>query len=220
MTPSDQQNIAHSFLGTSGDFVAWTQLYDDLITRRRTRIGPPTASPVVPNAQILEISGLLKSNPCWTRNEALCTLSMGPRQESFDEDVENALDIAVQAMFMIDSVATRGHASDFRLGGFRPKRWASHDSFVQFLQSSFSRATDSPKICSVMEDQDSLRSWKLTKKLKITSRGTNNLADHLLYDSRYNTLYLFHHVAWLNAHLGGLAYGLPFDSSMEAAVTQ
>lgn len=220
MTTPRQQNIALDLLGTSGDFVAWTRLYDDLVTRRRTRIGPPTASPVVSNSQILEIVGLLKSNPYLTRIEALSSLSKGSKQEDPDEDVENALDIAVQAMFMTDSVATRGHASDFRLGGLRPKYWASNDSFVQFLKSSFPRAAVSPKICSVMADQDSLKSWKLAKKLKITFKGTNNLSDHLLYDSRYNTLYLFHHVAWLNAHLGGLAYEIPFGSSMETAVTQ
>lgn len=216
----DQQNVALGLVGTSGDFVAWSRLYDDLITRRRTRIGPPTVNPVVPDSQILEIAGFLKSNPHWTRIKALSSLSKAWKQEYPEEDVENALDIAVQATFMTDSVATRGHASDFRLGGLRPKCWASNESFVQFLESSFPRATDSPKICSVMEDQDSLKSWKLAKKLRITFKGTNNLADHLLYDSRYNILYLFHHVAWLNAHLGGLAYEIPFDSDMEIAVAQ
>jgi hypothetical protein len=144
MTTPDQQNIALSLLGTSGDFVAWSRLYDDLITRRRTRIGPPTASPVVPDSQILEIAGLLKSNSHWTRIETLSSLSKGSKQEYADEDV-NALDIPVQAMFMTDSVATRGHASGFRLGGLRPKCWASNDSFVQFLESSFPRATNSPQ---------------------------------------------------------------------------
>ncbi|KAJ4296428.1 hypothetical protein N0V90_006473 [Kalmusia sp. IMI 367209] len=220
MTTSDQQTIALGLLGTSGDFVAWSRLYDDLITRRRTRIGPPTVSPVVPDSQILEIASFLKTNPRWTRIEALSSLLKDSKQEYPDEDVENALDITVQAMFMTDSVATQGHASDFRLGGLRPRCWAANDSFVQFLESSFPRAIDSPKTCSVIEDQDSLKSWKLAKKLKITFKGTNNLADHLLYDSRYNTLYLFHHVAWLNAHLGGLAYEIPFDSSMDTAVAQ
>ena len=200
--------------------MAWSRTYDDLVTRRKTRIGPPTAIPVLLDSQVLEIAGLLKSNPRWTRIEALSKLPRGSKQEFSDEDVENALDIAVQAMLMIDSVATRGHAADFRLGGLRPKCWASNDSFVQFLESSFPKAVDFSRISSVMEDQDSLKSWKLAKKLKITFKGTNNLADHLLYDSRYNTLYLFHHVAWLNAHLGGLAYELPFDCSMETAVTK
>ncbi|KAH8724910.1 hypothetical protein GQ44DRAFT_772647 [Phaeosphaeriaceae sp. PMI808] len=220
MTTPDQQNIAYSLLGTSGDFVAWSRLYDDLVTRRRTRIGPPTTSPVVLDSQVLEIADLLRSNPHWTRIEALSSCSIGLKQEHPDEDIENALDITVQAMFMIDSVATRGHASDFRLGGLRPKCWTCSDSLVHFLESSFCKTPESPKTRTVMDNQDSLKSWKLAKKLKITFKGTNNLADHLLYDSRYNTLYLFHHVAWLNAHLGGLANEIPFESDMEAAVTR
>ena len=93
------------------------------------------------------------------------SLSKDLRQEYPDEDVENALDTTVQAMFMTDSAATQGHASDFRLGGLRPKYWASNDS-------------------------------------------------------RYNILYLFHHVARLNAHVGGLAYDNPFDSNIETPIAQ
>ena len=220
MTTTDRENIALGLLGRSGDFVAWSRLYNDLVARRRIRIGPPTASPVVLDSHILEIASLLKSNPHWTRIEVLSSLSKDLTQEYPHRDRESALDIAVQAMFMTDSAAMLGHASEFRMGGLRPKYWALNDSLVQFLESSFPRVTHSPEIYSVMENQDSLKSWKLAKKLKITFKGTNNLADHLLYDSRCNILYLFHHVAWLNAHLGGLAYEIPFDSNMETAMTQ
>jgi hypothetical protein len=216
----DQQHIAQDFLGTPGDFVAWFRLYDELRARRRPRIGPPTAIPLVPHSQILETADLLKSNPFLTRTEALRSLTRRTKQEVFDEHIEDALDIAVQAMLMTDCIATRGHASDFRRGGLRPKCWAPNDTFVHFLESSFCRAANLSSIRSVMEDQESLKSWKLAKKLRIVFKGTSNLADHLLYDGRYRTLYLFHHVAWLNAHFHGVANDLPFDCSMERAVAK
>jgi len=40
MTTTDQKNIALGLLGRLGDFVAWSRSYDDLVTRRRTWIGP------------------------------------------------------------------------------------------------------------------------------------------------------------------------------------
>lgn len=213
-----QQNIALSLFGASGDFVAWSRLYEDLVTRQRTRIGPPNANLVIPDSRVLEIAGLLRSNSRWTRTQALSVLATNSAPGLPDENAEIALDITVQAMFMTDSVATRGHSSDFRLGGIRPKCWASTESLVQFLESSFPQAANSSGLSTVLKNQDSLRSWKLAKKLKVKFKGTNNLADHLLYDSRYNTLYLFHHVAWLNAHLGGLAHEVSFESDMETAI--
>lgn len=218
--PESREAITLSFLGRSGDFQAWFRVYDDLVSRRRFHINPPTSTKAVSHTKILEIAKDLAANISWTRDECIAALFQASRDKCSEDDLENALDIAVQATFMIDCVATQWHASNFRLGGMRPTCWAANETFLKFMENSFPISTNIQKAVLVLENQDALKAWKLEKRLGLTFKGTNNLADHLLYDRRHNTVYLFHHVAFLDAHFGGFAKNLPFESGMEASLSK
>ena len=52
-----------------------------------------------------------------------------------------------------------------------------------------------------VEQRAMMKAWKLLKRLGARFRRTNNLAEHLLFDQKHNCLYIFHHVAFLKAHL-------------------
>jgi hypothetical protein len=46
-----------------------------------------------------------------------------------------------------------------------------------------------------------LKAWKLKDLAGITFKAANNLVDHLLFDPATRIVYLFHHSAYIKAHL-------------------
>ncbi|KAH7349156.1 hypothetical protein BKA66DRAFT_504406 [Pyrenochaeta sp. MPI-SDFR-AT-0127] len=210
-----REEIAQSLLGKSGKFAAWFRLYDDLLSRRRFQTHPPTSSKTITNSEIVAIAKLLRHNVRWTRDQLTTHLLNETGNDYGIVDLEIALEIAVQVMFLVDCDATTWHAAEYRLGGIRPTCWASSESFCAFMQRAFPRSTNVKNTASVLQDQHALKGWKLEKRLGLTVKGTIDLSNHLLYDPRHNVVYVFHHVAFLQAHLNGFAKDIPFDSTLE-----
>ncbi|KAF2420308.1 hypothetical protein EJ08DRAFT_550934, partial [Tothia fuscella] len=113
------------------------------------------------------------------------------------------INVAVQAMIMVDCAARDWHAHTHVMGSYRPTSWAVNESFLGFVERSFppSLDMDEEAISDALDESNALKAWKLKKRLGIEITPTDNLAHHLLYDPRHNKLYVFHHVAFLKAHL-------------------
>ncbi|ORY13217.1 hypothetical protein BCR34DRAFT_276898 [Clohesyomyces aquaticus] len=209
--PSSRSDIPLDLLGSSGNFSAWSELYSKLLSRRRIHISHPAQGTVISHEKILQTFAFLKSHVDSTREDILSSLVPGANDEQIRRDWEISLDVAIQAIFMIDAFNTRPTRN--RPTNIRPRYWASTVSFLDFIESQFPEPVDPTKGEIAIEDLDALRAWKLEKKLGVSFAATDNLSDHLLYDRRYHTIYLFHHVGFLIAHLSARAKSLPFESS-------
>jgi hypothetical protein len=217
---SGKEALTVGLLGKNGEFTAWFRLYEDLVSLRRFNINPPTSTQAIPHATMLKVARILKNNLTQTRDDCVGAVVRDTEGDFSEDDLKNALNIAVQASFMVDCVATEWHASDFRLGGVRPTCWEANEDFCTFMTRTFPLSTKKKKARVVLENYESLKGWKLAKRIGISFKLTNNLADHLLYDRRHRTVYLFHQVAFLDAQLSGLARNLPFESGMKTSLSK
>ncbi|KAJ4266089.1 hypothetical protein NW762_004064 [Fusarium torreyae] len=147
------------------------------------------------------------SNPEATKEET--TTHMQTYWNTFD-DAENVLTLAVQAMVMLDIAAQEWHPADYAASGHRPIGWLSQEPFASFVQRSFPEVVTrmDENIQEAFDDRSRLKAWKLQKRLGMKFRMTDNLSEHLNLDTKNNILYLFHHAAYLKAHLA-MCQGVP-----------
>lgn len=199
-TPEEQDEISLRLLGRKGKFEAYFTLFDELALRESTfSCHYVSSSPT--HQHVLSTAILLRNNIQKTKEETMNQISR--ENQVVWENAGNIINRAVQAMVMIDSAAQEWHPANFVLGGYRPISWLSQESFVSFIERSIPRAPD--QSCNRFEDiighKSKLKAWKLKKRLGIRFLPTNDLSCHLLLNDKDNTLYLFHQVAYLKAHL-------------------
>jgi hypothetical protein len=87
-------------------------------------------------------------------------------------------------------------------------KWEGDMPFLSYLEGAIgfktrqSRPTNQQlRITEMMRHRSSLKAWKLTKRIGIKIRRTDNLVEHLLLDRKTMTLKVFHQVSFLRAHL-------------------
>ncbi|KAG4273760.1 hypothetical protein FPRO04_01401 [Fusarium proliferatum] len=199
-TPEEQDEISLRLLGRKGKFEAYFTLFDELALRESTfSCHYVSSSPT--HQHVLSTAILLRNNIQKTKEETMNQISR--ENQVVWENAGNIINRAVQAMVMIDSAAQEWHPANFVLGGYRPISWLSQESFVSFIERSIPRAPD--QSCNRFEDiighKSKFKAWKLKKRLGIRFLPTNDLSCHLLFNDKDNTLYLFHQVAYLKAHL-------------------
>ncbi|KAL3960399.1 hypothetical protein ACCO45_005516 [Purpureocillium lilacinum] len=150
---------------------------------------------------VLRVSNILKERTQATKAEI--TECLQDDHGGSSSTTQNVINLAVQAMVMVDAGAKDWHSTDFVLGGYRPTSWLPNESFQAFVERSFPLGLESSSgsVRQAIEQRASMKAWKLQKRLGVRFRRTNNLAEHLLFDPRRNCLYLFHHVAFLKANL-------------------
>ncbi|CAM1510524.1 Fc.00g008590.m01.CDS01 [Cosmosporella sp. VM-42] len=203
VTPEQRREIAQELLGKAGSFSAYFRLYDDLDQRDHdfvfafdegTFCTPKTYQDVLLAAQ------KLRENVDITKEELAALLQKTWKTSA---KVENVINMAVQAMIMVDSAARDWHPADFTLGGYRPVSWLPQESFLTFLERSFPMNPNSSfaKVQRAIEERAALKAWKLQKRLGLCLRPTENIAEHLLLVPKTNTLLVFHHAAYLKAQL-------------------
>ncbi|KAH6869268.1 hypothetical protein B0T10DRAFT_418762, partial [Thelonectria olida] len=107
------------------------------------------------------------------------------------------------AILMVDSAVNGYRSPGYTIGKYRHASWLPDEAFIDFVARCFPQVSSGrrDRVATVLDDKSSLKAWKLKDRLGINFRGTNNLADHLLFDPRNQILYLFHHTAYLKAHL-------------------
>ncbi|KAL8318494.1 hypothetical protein RB597_005670 [Gaeumannomyces tritici] len=243
-TPDGKQKIAAAIFAKKpgesepGNLSAYFNLLDDLAQKGiKFKAGdiwqtpdPELGADRSLHENVLETAAELKRNPNITKEGAIqhvraasSTASGRPWARS-DSELDMVVNLAVQAVAMVDSSARDWHASDFTRGGHRPTSWQPGDSFVDFLDRSFPLRTEKRdggededlRVKVALAEKSKLKAWKLKRRLGLEIRATDNLSEHLLLDVRKNHLYLFHHAAFLKAHLEmyqgddeALAYDMP-----------
>ncbi|KAH8763240.1 hypothetical protein F5883DRAFT_463376 [Diaporthe sp. PMI_573] len=113
------------------------------------------------------------------------------------------INLAVRLIAMVDTEANNRHASGYNIKGYQPTSWSAQESFRNFITKQFPRTPPhlSGNVRLALEEQSTLKAWKLQKRHGIRFTLTNNLAEHLLYDTRHQCLRLFHHTTFLKAQL-------------------
>jgi len=145
----------------------------------------------------------LRVNPQSTREEFKNKIFNPPSTdlETIIEQ-ERGINVAVQLMLMIDCSDKDRHYEGYEVGGFRPVSWDSSERFADFVRKVFpARIHDQNKVQTALKEKNALKCWKLRKRAHIKFLPTDNLAEHLLYDPRDNTVRLFRQTAFLKAHL-------------------
>ncbi|KAF4436470.1 hypothetical protein F53441_13260 [Fusarium austroafricanum] len=192
----DRELIAEELLGTSGDFSAYFRSYDDLATKDNTIDGPISRT----HQDVIFVTEYLKSNSGVTKEQALAHM-----QASWNttDNLENVLTLAIQAMLMVDSAAQEWHPAGYALGEYRPIGWLSQERFSSFMERSFPKGSEHirEQVLEAFDERSQLKAWKLQKRLGMSFHPTDNLSEHLTLDTKNNILYLFHHAAYLKAHL-------------------
>ncbi|KAF5012916.1 hypothetical protein FDECE_1050 [Fusarium decemcellulare] len=198
-TPAERGEISQKLLGKSGIFSAYFRLYDDLASRDYSFSYHHLPTPRT-HQDVLYTAELLRSNIQSTKEEATVHLH---NDRTATGNVDNIINMAVQAMIMIDSAARDWHTADFVLGEYQPISWEPQESFASFVERSFpiSRQPACTDSTNAIAHKSKLKAWKLQKRLGLRFLATDNLSEHLLLNPKKNTLYLFHQVAYLKAHL-------------------
>lgn len=208
-TADDRHLITTGLLRKAGTFDAYFRVYDSLATWGGDFVlgvgGKGTASRQLSHEDIVKISKFLLENPeiAFVDTESHLQTDLLDGVEAID--VRHAIMLAVHAMLMVDPAAKDRHGSGYVLNGYRPTSWLPHETLLAFLERSFPLCVVDAKTADhigvALEEQASMKAWKLQKRLGIRFRGTNNIAEHLLYDSRGPFIYLFHHTSFLKAKL-------------------
>lgn len=135
--------------------------------------------------------------------------------ETDELEKEHVVRRIVKVAFMIDCASKDDFSDNYQLHRSFPVKWASAQSFVEFLERTF--ATSEPLSFHARFSHRSLRAWKLKKRYGTRFMPTDDLVQHLLYDPRSATLKIFHHTAFIKANLLHTAK-LPLDTKFGESV--
>lgn len=120
-------------------------------------------------------------------------------------DIELTLNLTVQAMVMVDPNIKNAHGRNHTIGSYRPATWLPEESFESFISDCFREVSPerADRVATALRDSWLLRASALKKRLGIVFKGTDNIAQHLVcdFDRDRRVIYLFHHVAYMRAHL-------------------
>lgn len=206
-TPQDQEAICTALLGKAGSFDAYFAAYNDVATSATEFVEDVEKGGAslrrLTHQDILATANFLRDHPNITLAKARSTLHKTLQNGLSDGNIRHALNVAVQAMLMVDPQARERRAAGYSLGGYHPTSWLQHETFAEFLKKLFPPPMEQPaeRVKLALDEQASIRAWKLQDRLGLRFRGTDNIAEHLLYDRRKNTLYLFHHTSFLKTQL-------------------
>lgn len=224
-----RSKISAELLGKDGDFAAYFKLYEDLFELgtgdhiiQIERTGQQNRQPISHDA-VLAATKILRENTGLTLDAMKAALEHGLQQGYSSHELGFVLKISVRAMFMIDSNVKESHGLEYAIGAWRHASWLPDESFVDFITKCFPHvdAERKSRVAMVLENKKSLKAWKLRDRLGIVLKGTDNLVDHLLYDPANRILYLFHHAAYLKAHLDRCSTqlgGAPKDVGIATAI--
>ena len=226
-TTQDKKVVSQQLLGKDGNFSAYLRFLDDLVQRDSDyalAIDSPSTNAPFSSDSILIAASIVKSNASITK----ASMERRFREVTASNPTlryrDKAVRMAIQAMFMVDPAAKEWHSADFKRGDYRPSSWLPEETLLDFIQRLFPLSLQGYQEAALMAvEARALKARKLQKRLGARFQLTNNLAEHLLFDERRNCLYIFHHVAFLKAHLSlyenrEAALGISLKESLEGYV--
>lgn len=185
----------------------------------------PTAGNESGQARLLQAAKLIMENPRKTRREDTQILRNVLGSTYPNPYIDKLMEIAAQAITMIDPAAGDWHAQDFVMGRYRPSSWQRDESFQSFCSRSIPVGNDEAIIAAkaALDVKSSLRARKLKKHLGVQFYATGNLAEHLLLEHRHGKtrLYVFHYTGYLKARLEQtMLLKLPVDCAIGDCLEQ
>ncbi|KAL4787632.1 hypothetical protein BJX76DRAFT_345500 [Aspergillus varians] len=179
-------------------FPAYFALYESIFCPSRRPSGfiqlhyPAISS----HADVFECAKRLRLNPASTREELASTLS--PNGSIVQSVKDNAIRSVIRVMFMLDCSLKDMYSPNFKVGDYSPTSWEASDSFVSYVERALPKQEGA---FDAYKHKKNLKAWKLKKRYKLQFRPTDNITEHLLYDPLTRTVHVFHHTAYLKAHL-------------------
>jgi hypothetical protein len=213
-TTIEKRSIVRDLFGAEEKFQSFKtyfKTYDSLTTPQYATV---QIDPTVLNSHddIRRLALELRANPQMTRKEfkdKVFPQNLTDTEIFIDQD--QAINIAVQLMLMIDCSDKDHHCEGYKIGGFRPVSWEDLERFTDFVEKAFpTDVHDQEEARAAMKEKNALKSWKLKKRAHVKFLPTDNLVEHLLYDPQDNIVRLFRQTAFLKAHLR-LSASAPID---------
>jgi len=146
---------------------------------------------------VIEACVALRASPTKTRAELQNTLFA----DAEETERHRCLRIITRLALMVDCDSRNNFSISFKTQSDQafPAKWRDEQTLVQFLNSVFPADTASPLPTSDIGKR--LKAWKLQKRYNLRIVPTDDLAEHLFYNSTTRTLSVFRQIAYLKAHL-------------------
>ena len=206
--------------GSPASHQPYLELYESLIRPRAQDTIVQVDKPILRTPRdLLRLVSTLKAHPHYTRNEfsnQICSLTQ-PNPPT-DAEIENAIDVTVHLMFMVDCTIVDSHSVGYEISGYKPTKWRGHEQLSEFVSQAFpiDPASDRSRTRNAQRNCNMLKGWKLKKRAHVTFRPTDDLREHLLYDPQGDVVRLFRHTAYLKSHLRKLSTAQkPLDCDLE-----
>jgi hypothetical protein len=170
-TSIEKRSIARDLFGAEEKFHSFNtyfKTYDSLTTPQYATVQiDPTA--LNSHDDIRKLALELRANPQMTREEfkdKVFSRNLSDPEIIIDQD--QAINIAVQLMLMIDCSDKDRHCGGYKIGGFRPVSWENSERFTDFVKRSFpTDVGDQEEVRMAMKEKNALKSWKLKKRAHI-----------------------------------------------------
>ncbi|KAL4935036.1 hypothetical protein BDV06DRAFT_207795 [Aspergillus oleicola] len=187
---------------TPSAFPAFFRLYDFIFCPQTPRgIAIQVDNPAFKShADILDGANKLCQKSALTR-EQFATILI-PDDSISQRDKNDAVTSIVRVVFMLDCSLKDKFSDSFEIGGYSPARWESSEPFITYVKRAIPDCqTQHDKGFDAFKHRKTLKAWKLKKRYGLQFRPTDNIAEHLLYDPSTRIVQVFHHTAYLKAHL-------------------
>lgn len=204
-TVNEKKLIAEDLFGAEEKLYSsstYFQIYDRLTSPQYTTV-QVDLSALNSHDDVRRLALELRANPQSTREEFRAKVSQNSLTDpELVIDQERAINVAVHIMLMIDCIDKDRHYEGYEIGGFRPVSWDSSEQFTDFVKKVCPiDVHDQEKVRTALKEKNALKCWKLSKRAHIKFLPTDNIAEHLLYDSKDNVVRLFRQTTFLKAHL-------------------
>ncbi len=200
----DRKRVAAELFGTNPpDLGLYFRVFDSLLARRGDYVlqfedpEPGDRIPPTPitHDDVLEVAAVLRRDPTLTLDQASEQLKTQPGTVRPTQQLRTTMLVSAQALLMLDFTEPMD-------------AWQPNERFVDFVSRRIPKAGGFSAAAKLaIENQRSMKAWKLRARFRLSFKGTDDLASHLLLDSSHPdgpTLYIFHYTAFLKAQLGRL----------------
>lgn len=206
------QALCHSHQSSPVHYKAYLRFYTSTCLERANAFVTTHLPIFQAHSDIIGTVMVLRNNAALPK-ESFQSLAFPVAPNAHERDLASRT--TVKVAFMIDCASKDDYSDSYQLSGPFPVRWTAGETFIHFLQGAF--PLYSPKQFQKGLFRNSLKAWKLKKRYGVRLVPTNDMVQHLIYDRQASSLKVFHHTAFLKAHLRHTS-SLPLTASFEESV--
>ncbi|KAJ1331848.1 hypothetical protein MN608_05311 [Microdochium nivale] len=205
-TSREKNDITKEILGNdfpAESFQSYFRHYFDVLCLPSTGVAVVDIHNPALNAHsdVLKAAKRLRDNPDLTLSAFAESTFAGT--DILPQEREHAVHAVVNAAFMVDATFSRHYTPFEQHPGHNSAKWEAHQTFPEFMQHFAQLQIDQVQAseAQTLRHQKPIKAWKLRKRHRIEIIGTDNILEHLNLDPAAGSLKVFHHVAFLRAHL-------------------